>query len=102
MSIEEINAICDAAAQEPLPEPDPHREGIDWIRAEDGDIKHPLQHRSFESSVRFTKQARALGLESLQDKDLDQFRRGFSTFIGQDLAFIDRHCGQQRFVRSGM
>lgn len=72
-SIEEINAICNAAANEPPPEPDPHREGIDWIRIEGGDIKHPLQNRCFESALKFLKQAEESGLESLHDKDLEQF-----------------------------
>jgi len=79
MSVEEINAICEAAANEPPPEPDPHREGLDWIRTEDGDLRHPLQHRCFKSSLRFSKQARALGLAKLQDKDLDQFLFEFQT-----------------------
>jgi cobalamin biosynthesis protein CobT len=79
MSIEEINAICEAAANEPPPEPDPSREGIDWIRAEDGDLRHPLQHRCFTSSVEFTQQARALGAEKLDDKDLGQFLFEFQT-----------------------
>ena len=34
--IEEMNAACEEALNEPEPEPDPHREGIDWIRTEDG------------------------------------------------------------------
>jgi hypothetical protein len=42
MSISEMNAICEAAANEPPPEPEPHREGIDWIRTKDGEIRHPL------------------------------------------------------------
>ena len=79
MSVEEINAICEAAANEPPPEPDPHREGIDWIRTEEGDLRHPLQHRCSKSAVKFSKQARALGLEKLQDKDLDQFLFEFQT-----------------------
>ena len=79
MSIEETNAICEAAAKEPPPEPDPHREGIDWIRTRDGHLRHPLQHRCFESAVKFSKQARALGLEKLRDKDLDQFLFEFQT-----------------------
>jgi hypothetical protein len=79
MSIEETNAFCEAAAKEPPPEPDPHREGIDWIRTEDGNPRHPLQHRCFESAVKFSKQARALGPERLQDKDLDQFLFEFQT-----------------------
>jgi hypothetical protein len=77
--IEEMNAACEAALNEREPEPDPHREGIDWIRTEDGDIRHPLQHRSFESSVKFSRQARELGLETLRDKDLDQFLFEFQT-----------------------
>ena len=31
MSVEEMNRICEEAANEPPPEPDPQREGIDWI-----------------------------------------------------------------------
>jgi hypothetical protein len=78
-SIEEINAICEAAANEPPPEPAPHREGIDWIRNERGDLCHPLQHRCFESAMKFWNQADKLGLERLEDKDLDQFIFEFQT-----------------------
>ena len=74
MSVEEINAICDAAANQPPPEPDPHREGIDWIRTEDGDLRHPLQHRCFESSVKFSKQARALGVNRILHKSKTTFK----------------------------
>src|SRR5437762_12618280 len=76
-----MNACCETAANEPTsePEPDPHREGIDWIRTENGDLRHPLQHRCFESSVKFSKQARASGAEHLQDKDLGQFLFEFQT-----------------------
>jgi hypothetical protein len=73
MSVEDINAICEAAADESPPEPDPHREGIDWIRTGRGDLRHPLQHRCFESSVKFRKQVDNLGLKKTEDKDLDQF-----------------------------
>ena len=79
MTIEEMNAICEAAANEPPPEPEPHREGIDWIRTADGDLHHPLQYRCFESSIKFSKQTRELGLERLADKDLDQFLFEFQT-----------------------
>src|SRR5437773_4821799 len=40
--IEEINAACEAALKEPPPEPESHREGIDWIRTAEGDLRHPL------------------------------------------------------------
>jgi len=79
MSIEEINAIGEAAANEPPPEPDPHREGIDWVRTEDGDLRHPLQHRCFESAVRFWNQAGELGLDTSADNDLGQFIFEFQT-----------------------
>ncbi len=78
-SIEEINAICEAAANEPPPEPDAHREGIDWIRTEGGDLRHPLQHRCFESAIKFWRQADELGLDKSADKDLGQFIFEFQT-----------------------
>jgi hypothetical protein len=77
--IEEINAITEAAANEPLPEPDPHREGIDWIRTADGDIRHPLQHRCFESAMGMWHKYDELNLGKLEDKDLDQFVFEFQT-----------------------
>src|SRR5438445_6167386 len=77
--IEEMNAACEAALNEPEPEPDPHREGIDWIRTESGDLVHPLQHRCFESAMKFWHQAEELGLEETADKDLEQFIFEFQT-----------------------
>jgi PAS domain-containing protein len=71
--IEEINAACEAALNEPPPEPDPHREGIDWIRTKDGDFRHPLQHRCFEGAARVWQQTDDLGLDKSADKDLEQF-----------------------------
>jgi len=79
MSIEEINAICEAGANQPPPEPDPQREGIDWVRTEDGDLRHPLQHRCFESAMKFWHQADELGLDKSADKDLGQFIFEFQT-----------------------
>ena len=79
MSIEEINAACEAGANEPPPEPDPHREGIDWIRTEDGDLRHPLQHRCTESAMKFWHQVSELGLEDSPDKDLEAFVFEFQT-----------------------
>lgn len=79
MSIEEINAICEAAANEPPPEPDPLREGIDWIRTEGGHLCHPLEHRCFESAVKFAKQVEESGQEKFEDEDLGQFIFEFQT-----------------------
>jgi hypothetical protein len=77
--IEEMNAACEEALSEPPPEPDPHREGIDWIRTKDGDLRHPLQHRCFESAVKVWHQADELGLDKSADQDLAQFIFEFQT-----------------------
>src|SRR5262249_20557629 len=77
--IDEINAACEGALNEPEPEPDPGREGIDWVRTEHGDIVHPLQHRCFESALKFWNEADELGLEKTGDKDLEQFIFEFQT-----------------------
>jgi hypothetical protein len=75
--IEEMNRACEEALNEPPSEPEPHREGIDWIRTADGDVRHPLQHRCFESAIRFRQRADELGLDRCEDRDLDQFLSEF-------------------------
>ncbi len=96
MSIEEINAICEAAAEEPLPEPDPAREGIDWIRTQEGEIRHPLQNRCFESALKVWRQVdQELGLDRAEDKDLDQFVFEFQT-TGAKLAGALNGIAQER------
>jgi hypothetical protein len=71
--IEEMNRVCEEALNELLPEPKPHREGIDWIRDKHGHIHHPLQHRCTESSMKIWKQVDKLGLKNSEDDDLQQF-----------------------------
>ena len=71
--IEEMNRACEEALNEPSPEPEPHREGIDWIRTKDGDLCHPLQHRCTGSSMKVWKQVDKLGLEKSEDDDLQEF-----------------------------
>lgn len=77
--VDEMNRACEGALNEPPPEPDPVREGIDWIRTDDGDIAHPLQHRCSESAMRFWKESDELGLEKCEDKDLGDFLFEFQT-----------------------
>jgi hypothetical protein len=71
--IEEINRACEEAINEPPPEPEPQREGTDWIRTDNGAIRHPLQHRCSESAMKFWRQVGELGLEGAADKELDSF-----------------------------
>lgn len=75
--IDEINAACEAALDEPPPEPEPHREGIDWIRVGGDDIRHPLQHRAFEAALNIRRACEALGLDESGDDDLDRMLFGF-------------------------
>jgi hypothetical protein len=77
--IEEMNAACEEALDEPPFVPDPHREGIDWIRTEDGELCHPLQHRCFESAMKYWHATDELGLDKTEDEDLEQFIFEFQT-----------------------
>jgi len=45
-----------------LPEPNPAREGIDWVRDEEGEIHHPLALRSFNLSIRLWHYCHEQGL----------------------------------------
>jgi hypothetical protein len=90
-----MNRACEEALNEPPPEPEPHREGIDWIRTEDGDIRHPLQHRCFESAMRFWKQTDKLGLKKSEDDDLQEFIFEFQT-TGAKLAGALNGIAQDR------
>ena len=65
-----MNRACEEALNEPEPEPDPHREGIDWVRTEDGDLRHPLQHACFENAMNLWHEVKALGLSENPDNDL--------------------------------
>jgi len=70
---DEIDEIYEETLNEPEPEPDPARQGIDWIRTNDGHIRHPLQHRCYQSAARFSDKIEQMGLDRTKDKDLDQF-----------------------------
>lgn len=69
--MDELNRIA-AEALENMPEPDPATEGVDWIRTDDDDIRHPLQHRCFEAAMKFWHQCDELGLRDIEDEDLVQ------------------------------
>ena len=100
MSVDEINRICQEASNEPEPEPDPHREGIDWIRTKDGDLRHPLQHRCFESAMKLWHQADKLGLRKSEDDDLQEFIFEFQT-TGAKLAGALNGIARGRGFREG-
>jgi hypothetical protein len=51
-------------------EPDPMREGIDWVRDEHGMIQHPLCVRTREGSVALWRKCKELGIDYSADYDL--------------------------------
>jgi hypothetical protein len=77
--IEEMNRASEEALNEPPPEPEPHREGIDWIRDKHGHIHHPLQHRCSESAMRYWNIAEELEQDEIADVDFDTFVFEFQT-----------------------
>jgi hypothetical protein len=69
LDVDEINRLCAEAAENP-PAPNPLTEGIDWVRDEDGDIKHPLSRRAFNSSIALWHKCKELGLDEDDNADL--------------------------------
>lgn len=101
--IEELNRACEEALHEPPPEPEAHREGIDWIRTTAGELRHPLQHRCFESAMRFWHEAEARGLQKMNDEELEKFLFQFQTTsvkLGGALNGVARGhgCGDAAFT----
>lgn len=69
LDVEAMNEACEEALESPLV-PEPHTEGIDWIRVDGNDIRHPLQHRCFEASMKLWHECDELGLDRSADSDL--------------------------------
>jgi hypothetical protein len=76
-----FRAIDEASAAGELeePAPDPATEGVDWIRTEDGDLRHPLQHRVFEGAMEFWHKVDALADEVSGDGDLQSLVFNYQT-----------------------
>ena len=94
--IQEMNRACEEALTEPPPEPEPHREGIDWIRTKDGDVRHPLQHRCFESAMKVWHECDELNVTESGDEDLQRFIIEFQTAgvkLGGALDGLAQGCG---------
>ena len=56
-----------------LPAPEPSREGIDWVRDEDGDIVHPIEKRATDALYALLDELRAAGNPEEQHAGLGEF-----------------------------
>ena len=97
--VDEINRICAEAAEEPL-QPDPLTEGVDWVRDERGDIKHPLSLRASKASVALSRKCRELGKSKADDEDLCAFLSEFQ-ITGAKLAGALNSMAYGRDLREG-
>lgn len=97
--IDEINRACLEAAEDPL-EPDPSTEGVDWVRDQHGDVKHPLSLRTFEASVALSRKCRELGKSKADDEDLCAFLSEFQ-ITGAKLAGALNGLAYGRDLREG-
>lgn len=58
---EDVDADDSLSLEEELPPPDPSREGIDWVRDEDGEIAHPIKKRATDMLYSLLDELRAAG-----------------------------------------
>lgn len=56
-----------------LPPPDPSREGIDWVRDENGEIAHPIKKRATDMLYALLDELRAAGNPEEHHPDLGDF-----------------------------
>ena len=85
----------------PPPEPDPLKEGVDWIREEDGSICHPLTAKAFENTMslwHYCEERRLLG----EGRDQDLHEMLFEAqLLGAKLAGALDHLGYASGVVEG-
>jgi hypothetical protein len=85
------------------PEPDPATEGIDWIRGEDGGVRHPLALRALNGSMALWNRCKTLGLGREDNDDLCRLLGEFQ-IMGAKLAgalnslAYGRHLTEGAFV----
>lgn len=68
--IEELDELGDQLGMDEFVEPDPLREGKDWVRNREGRIEHPLVKDTDEGIERFVQRIEADGILDEEDDDL--------------------------------
>ena len=99
--VDEMNRIAEEADEVEMEEPDPATEGIDWIRSDEGYVRHPLQDRCSRSAMDLWHACGELGLSRADDPDLEQLLSEFQ-ITGSKLAGALNGLAQGRaFVEPG-
>jgi len=98
--VDEINRNCADAEGHP-PQPDPLTEGRDWVRADNGDIRHPLSHRALERVIELMRQLEELGLDKAEDKDLVSFVGEFQITSAKLAGALDGLAEDRSLVSGG-
>ena len=63
-----------------FPPPDPMRQGIDWVRDDDGDLSHPIEKRAHDALHALLDELKAAGrFPQEQDEQLADFVSGYMT-----------------------
>ena len=69
-----------------LPAPEPSREGIDWVRDEDGEIAHPIKKRATDMLYALLDELRAAG-------NPEEHHPGLGDFVGHTMVLSGKLAG---------
>lgn len=69
-----------------LPPPDPSREGIDWVRDENGEIAHPIKKRATDMLYALLDELRAAG-------NPEEHHPGLGDFVGHTMVLSGKLAG---------
>jgi hypothetical protein len=90
--IARMNEICEAALDEPEPEPDPAREGIDWVRDREERIMHPVAQHARDVLYALLDELKAGG------EDLAETDEAVGNFAAQLMTLHVKLCSALGFI----
>jgi hypothetical protein len=85
--VDESTATGDFVSSEnELPAPEPSREGVDWVRDEDGDIVHPIEKRATDALYALLDELRAAG-------NPEEHHHGLGEFVAHTMTMSAKLAG---------
>jgi hypothetical protein len=91
---EAIDAEDSLSMEAELPAPEPSREGIDWIRDEDGEIAHPIKKRATDMLYALLDELRAAG-------NPEESHPALADFVGNTMVLNGKLAGALGGVARG-